>query len=408
MTKTIIEKLLAGAKVEWQPLGDLIISNTGGGTPSKAISEYWNGKIPWASVGDLSIDGNYIKKTRHQISAEGLKNSSTNIIKKGNVIVAIKISPGKMKIAGVDLAINQDLRGLKLNEWVIPPYLNYYFETFKIRSNGTIVKSIISKDIEKINIPVPPLSVQKKIVRILDAFTALTTELTAELTAELNDRQKQYNYYRDKLLTFSDDEVEWKKLGDIACYSNSRIRYQALTESNYVGVDNLKQNRGGKNDSKFVPKMGNFQEYLKGDILIGNIRPYLKKIWLSNQAGGASGDILVIRVNDNKIYNKYLYQILSDDKFFNYYIQYSKGAKMPRGDKKAVLDYILPIPSLERQKQIVSILDKFEALTTSITEGLPREIELRNKQYEYYRDQLLNFPKPEEKAEKQNACELAK
>ena len=76
---------------------------------------------------------------------------------------------------------------------------------------------------------------------------------------------------------------------------------------------------------------------------------------------------------------------------------------MPRGDKKFVLKYMIPVPSIEQQKRIVSILDKFDALTTSISEGLPREIELRNKQYEYYRDQLLNFPKPENDAIKHNS-----
>jgi type I restriction enzyme, S subunit len=127
---------------------------------------------------------------------------------------------------------------------------------------------------EKIQIPIPSLKVQAEIVRILDTFTTLTVELIAELT----DRKKQYNYYRDRLLTFEEGEVEWKTLGEVAEYSKKRISFNQLDKTNYVGVDNLLQNRAGKAESNYVPTKGNSTEYRDGDILIGNIRPYLKKI----------------------------------------------------------------------------------------------------------------------------------
>jgi len=224
-----------------------------------------------------------------------------------------------------------------------------------------------------------------------DTFTSLTAELSA--------RKKQYNYYRDQLLTFDEDEVEWKPLGDIAEYSKSRISYDQLDETNYVGVDNLLQNRAGKEESSHVPTSGNLTEYREGDILIGNIRPYLKKIWHADCVGGTNGDVLVIHITDETVSSRYLYQVLADDKFFEYNMQHSKGAKMPRGNKPKIMEYSVPIPKNEaEQARIVSILDKFDSLTNSISEGLPREIELRQKQYEYYRDLLLNFPKPEEVA----------
>jgi type I restriction enzyme S subunit len=86
-----------------------------------------------------------------------------------------------------------------------------------------------------------------------------------------------------------------------------------------------------------------------------------------------------------------LYQVLADDRFFEYNMQHAKGAKMPRGNKDKIMEYLIPIPSQEEQERIVTILDKFDTLTTSISEGLPKEIELRRKQYEYYRDMLLAF-----------------
>src|SRR5690606_28710874 len=156
---------------------------------------------------------------------------------------------------------------------------------------------------------------------------------------------------------------------------------------------NLLQNREGKTISNYVPQSGNSTKYNFNDILIGNIRPYLKKIWLADKTGGTNGDVLVLHPFDKNISAKYLYQILADDNFFEYNMQHAKGAKMPRGNKNKILEYRFPTPSLQEQERIVSILDKFDTLTTSISEGLPKEIELRKKQYEYYRDKLLTFPK---------------
>nr|WP_309577621.1 restriction endonuclease subunit S [Moraxella osloensis] len=166
-----------------------------------------------------------------------------------------------------------------------------------------------------------------------------------------------------------------------------------LNEKNYIGVDNLLQNRMGKTNSSYLPTSGNLTAYFENDILIGNIRPYLKKIWQANQIGGTNGDVLVIHLKDKNILPRYLYQILADDKFFDFNMQNAKGAKMPRGNKEAILKYSFPVPPLDEQKRIVNILDKFEALTHSITEGLPKEITLREQQYEYYREQLIDFPK---------------
>jgi len=182
-------------------------------------------------------------------------------------------------------------------------------------------------------------------------------------------------------------------LGEVAEYSKSRISFDKLNEKNYIGVDNLLQNRMGKTNSSYLPTSGNLTAYFENDILIGNIRPYLKKIWQANQIGGTNGDVLVIHLKDKNILPRYLYQILADDKFFDFNMQNAKGAKMPRGNKEAILKYSFPVPPLDEQKRIVNILDKFEALTHSITEGLPKEITLREQQYEYYREQLIDFPK---------------
>ena len=273
--------------------------------------------------------------------------------------------------------------------------------------------------VEKLHIPVPPLAIQNEIVKLLDNFTELTAKLTVELTAELMLRKKQYSFYRESLLNFertSDTiaqtdrqtirrigkigglkqavEVEWKKLGELAHYVKERVETKHIHVNNYIGVEHLLQDRQGRKISEALPSTPVSIAFVANDILIGNIRPYLKKIWLADCSGGTNGDVLTIRLNEKtRILHRYLYYVLSADAFFHYDVSYSKGSKMPRGDKNAVMEYPIPIPPLETQAKIVSILDRFDALCHDLTQGLPAEIAARRKQYEYYRDKLLTFPR---------------
>jgi type I restriction enzyme S subunit len=189
--------------------------------------------------------------------------------------------------------------------------------------------------------------------------------------------------------------VVWKPLDDIAQYSKARISSEHLDTANYVGVDNLLQNRAGRIDSSYVPTLGNLTEYRSGDILIGNIRPYLRKIWLADRTGGTNGDVLVVHLTDDTVNPRYLYQVLTDERFFEYNIQHSKGAKMPRGSKPHILQFQVPIPSPEDPKksraiqaEIVRTLDSFTELTAELT----AELKARKQQYNHYRDQLLSHP----------------
>ena len=143
-----------------------------------------------------------------------------------------------------------------------------------------------------------------------------------------------------------------------------------------------------------LPSTDKVIKFTVNDILIGNIRPYLKKIWLSDTTGGTNGDVVLIRLYESaseKILPRYLYLLLASDDFFTFDNQYAKGAKMPRGDKSKILPYRIPVPPIKEQERIVTILDRFEKLTNDIAEGLPAEIKARQQQYEYYRNKLLTF-----------------
>lgn len=396
--RTFLEKLLDGAEVEWKTLDEIFYLKNGY-TPSKGVKEYWeNGSIPWFRMEDIRENGRILNAALQKVSESAVKGGK--LFPANSIIIATSATIGEHALITIPFLANQRFTVLSLKPEYIDKFNIYFLYHFCFTlddwcQKNTTMSSFASVDMNgfrRFPIPIPPLSVQTEIVKILDALTALTSELTSELTL----RRKQYEYYREKLLSF--DSLEQlnmggakKKLIDVAIYAKVRISADKLNKENYVGVENLLQNKLGKTSSNYVPTEGSFIEYLPNDILIGNIRPYLRKIWLADKTGGTNGDVLVIRLTDKNILPRYLYHILANEHFFEYNIKYSKGAKMPRGDKTAILQYEFDVPPLEEQHRIVSILDKFETLTNSITEGLPLAIEQSKKRYEYYRELLLNF-----------------
>ena len=380
-----IEQLLNGENVEWKPLGE-VAELKRGKVISKVFMEENKGVYPVYSS-QTANNGEIGKIKTYDFNQEAITwttdgaNAGTVFYRKGKFSIT--------NVCGLIKISNDNLLSYKFLYYWLSVTTKEYVNT------GMGNPKLMSNQVKRILIPLPPLSVQHKIVEILDKFTALE----AELEAELDCRKRQYEYYRNQLLSFDIlnkgrqklNDVKVMTLGEIAKYSSTRIKSSCLCETSFVGVDNLLQDRKGKTISTHVPTEGTFAEYQVGDILIGNIRPYLKKIWYADNSGGASGDVLVIHLTNEQIMSRYLYQVLADDKFFSYNMQHAKGAKMPRGNKQKIMEYKIPLPPLSVQREIVEILDKFDTLCNSISEGLPTEIELRRKQYEYYRNQLLTF-----------------
>lgn len=266
------------------------------------------------------------------------------------------------------------------------------------------IPSISKKQVEGILVPIPPLEVQEEIVRILDNYTKSVEELKEKLNKELIARKKQYSWYRDYLLKF-ENKVEIVTLGDISEYSKDKIDIKELSSENYIGIENMLQDAKGVIKSSCLLTEGRCTKFFEGDILIGNIRPYLKKIWLSDRVGGANTDVLVIKKSIESIDNKYLFFVLSSEKFFSYVMKSVKAGKMPRGNKEMIMKYQFPLPPLEVQKRIVEVLDNFEKTCKELNIELSSEIEKKQKEYEFVRNYLLTF---EEKSRQAIlACELA-
>ena len=380
MSQTIIEKLLKGAEVEWKPI-DEIFTLRNGYTPSKSVKEYWiGGTVPWFRMEDLRAGERILTDSAQKVHINGVKGK---LFPKDSIIMSTSATVGEHALILTDFLCNQRFTNFSVREkykaFLDIKYVYYYFFVIdKKAQENTSISSFPSVQMDKLKkwmFPIPTLSVQQEIVRILDAFTAHT----AELTAELNERKKQYNYYRDKLLTFSDDEVEWKTVEEIITTVTPPLkipRGKYKLSGNIPIVDQGENFIAGYTDNADAALPEN--EY----IIFGDHTEYIKYVDFSFAQGADGLKIL----KPNRDLAKYVYYA-----FLNFYNKIG-NYKRHWTDAKKIL---LPIVSIKAQKRIVSILDKFDALTTSISEGLPREIELRNKQYEYYRDQLLNFPKPD-------------
>ena len=401
-------------------LGDICSVITKGTTPKKYVDKGIS-FIKTESFNGTRIDLkkiSYIDEFTHNTF---LKRS---ILKENDILITIAgATIGKCLMVPKEVLsanTNQELAIIRVKKDTSCKYVMYVLQSYLMKKyiqkniKGSAQPNLNLQQLNDFIIPLPPLEIQKRIVHVLDNFEKICSDLNIGLPAEIAARQKQYEYYRDALLTFADksdiivNRIEHQyelikliqyvfgfvtvQLKDIAFYVKDRIDAQKLNTETYIGVDNLLPDKKGKTSSIYVPESGMLTKYLNNDILIGNIRPYLQKIWFASNIGGTNGDVLVIRPYDTAvILPKFLYHVLASDRFFVYDNNNAKGAKMPRGNKEAVMNYEFTIPSMQEQERIVAVLDRFDALCNDLTCGLPAEIVARQKQYEYYRDKLLTF-----------------
>ncbi|EOK4946987.1 restriction endonuclease subunit S [Escherichia coli] len=395
-----LEKLLDGVEVEWLPLGEVSALRRGrvmskgyltenfGPYPVYSSQTANNGKI--GSINTFDFDGEYISWTTDGANA-------------GTVFYRT----GKFSITNVCGLIT-----LKSKYSLIYKFLFYWLtiEAKKHVYSGMGNPKLMSHQVENIPVPIPcpdnpekSLAIQAEIVRILDTFTALTAELTTELTTELTMRKKQYNYYRDQLLSFDESSVEWKTLLEACDYVDYRGKTPKKTQSGIFLVT-AKNIRMGYIDYHASQEFISEEDYAivmrrglpkKGDVLITTEAPCGFVAQVNRENIALAQRVIKYRSKNTQLSNSFLKHYLLGSQFQDKLMQAATGSTV-KGIKGSRLHQLkIPIPSKVEQDRIVAILDKFDTLTNSITEGLPREIELRQKQYEYYRDLLFSFPTPE-------------
>ncbi|EFH6116107.1 TPA: restriction endonuclease subunit S [Escherichia coli] len=390
-----LEKLLDGVEVKWLPLGHIAAIKTGQSVNKNMISKN-PGVYPVINSG---------REPLGFINTWNTDNDPIGITTRGAGVGSVIWQEGKYFRGNLNYSITIDKKSHINIRYMYHALLHMKndihelctFDGIPALNAGSLKKLLIP--IPCPNIPEKSLAIQSEIVRILDKFTALT----AELTAELNMRKKQYNYYRDQLLSFEEGEVEWKTLGDIGDVRMCKriLKNETLPEGD---VPFYKIGTFGKKANAFISR-DVFEAYKnkysfpkKGDVLISASGTIGRTVIYDGEPAYFQDSNIVWLENDESIVtNKYLWHFYKIAKW-----AVSEGGTIDRlyNDNIRKTKIIVPYPSdpsksLAEQNRVVAILEKFDALTSSISEGLPREIELRQKQYEYYRDLLFSFPKPE-------------
>lgn len=262
--------------------------------------------------------------------------------------------------------------------------------------------------IDNIKIPVPPMEVQREIVRILDEYTARTTELVKELEVELEARKKQYEFYRDQLLNFDDVrggqtvDLQWKMLGELFPFIRNgfvgTVTPYFTNEKNgvrYIRGTNIHNGTLSDNEEVYVTpefhKKHLRSELKADDILVVQSGHVGDCAVVGEKYQGANCHALIIMSNGGMCNSRYIVYYLHTREGKRKLAQISTGGTIKHILASTIKNVQIPVPPLAEQERIVAILDRFDALCNDLTSGLPAEIAARQKQYEYYRDRLLSF-----------------
>lgn len=326
------------------------------------------------------------------------------------------MSYGRPYILKIDGAIHDGWASLsEISSSILSDYLFYFLSSSKVQMywegkiNSGSVSNLNADIIKALPIPIPPLRVQARIVEILDKFTQLEAELEKELAAELEARKKQYAYYRDQLLNFSqcpplNVNVEWEALGEVFYtrngYTPSKSNEDFWKDGTipWFRMDDIRANGRILYDSALhvTPQAVKRNGLFKVNSILLATTATIGEHALIQQNALANQQLTNFEIKEK-------YRELLIPKFaFHYFFIIDEWCKanarqnnLPSVDVQKLRKEPFPIPPLSEQRRIVDILDRFDTLTNSISEGLPKEIALRRKQYAYYRDALLSFPGPE-------------
>ena len=386
----LIEELCPDG-VEYKPIGSFA-QCVAGATPNSKDPSLWDGNIPWMSSGE--VNKRIIRSTDRCITQRGFDSCSTKMIPAGAVVVALA---GQGKTRGtvartrIELCTNQSLCAIISDANVDSDFLFHYlvsqYNNLRAVSSGDGTRGGLNlKMIREYRVPVPPLEVQREIVRILDQFTTLETELETELEAELEARRTQYEHYRNHLLSYESlaarGPVEMVKLGELAHIAT-----------------------GGRNTSDAVEN-GTYPFYVRSQVPLSlNEYDFDESAVLTAGDGVGVGKVFhhvegkyalhqrAYRLVPNLelLSSRYLYHVMVSQ--FGRYLESTVFHSSVTSVRKPMLErFPVAVPPMEEQDRVADVLDRFNALVNDITSGLPAEIAARRAQYEHYRDRLLSFP----------------
>ncbi|MCW6654612.1 restriction endonuclease subunit S [Aerococcaceae bacterium NML201296] len=387
--------------VEYKELGE-IFENRTGFTPSKKTSEYWeNGTISWYTIDDIRKNGRLLSSAIQKVNIP----TGKTIFPRNSIILSTIATIGEHALVQEEFLVNQQFIAFSLKSEMERSFdvkfLYYYFfkigEYCRINTRAGSVPTVNMSKFYRIPIPVPPLEIQKEIVKILDKFTKYVTELTSELTF----RKQQYSYYRDKLLSFEDSDVkvEWKTLGEIFEIVDYRGKTPAKVEKGIflVTAKNVRKGFIDYNSSQEYISHESYDEVMRrgkpkiGDILITTEAPCGNVALVDREDIALAQRIIKYSPATSNIKTAFYKHYLLGSEFQKLLMRHTTGGTV-KGIKGSKLHQLrVPLPPLHIQEKIVEVLDNFDKVCNDLNIGLPKEIEQRQQQYEYYRDLLLTF-----------------
>ena len=302
-----------------------------------------------------------------------------------------------------------DAFSIQGNPGIQTKYIYYYLTNIQdyiySTKKGGGVPHVHIASIENVSVPVPPLPVQREIVRILDNFTEITAELTAELNAELTARKQQNAYFRDKLLTF-ENFTEWRTLDDVIVSLNTGLNPRQFFKLNpddahnyYVTIREIQNgtivvsDKTDRINDDALRLCNNRSNLEVGDVLFSGTGTIGETAVISEPPTNwnIKEGIYVIKPRKEVLHPRYLMYILRTDALRSAIFKKVAGGTVKSIPMAEMRNLRVPVPSLKIQKRLVEVLDYFDSICTDLSSGLPAEFEARQKQYEYYRDKLLTF-----------------
>lgn len=397
--------------VEYKTLGE-IFDIRNGYTPSKKNKSFWeNGSVPWFRLEDIRVNGRILTLALQNVTENAVKN---NKFPANSLIISTTATIGEHALVKTEFLCNQQLTcvSIKKNNLnkILIKYCYYYFDIIdeqckKIANNGGGMAIVSLSKFKELKIAIPPLPVQEEIVRILDNFTELIDELTAELTA----RKKQYEYYHQRLMDFSNQYVKFVNLGDYFEFKNGLNKEKSAFGKGYPIVNFTDvYNHRWLNASMLKGLVDvsdlelNRYSAKKGDVFFTRTSETKEDIGMSSTLIEDipncvfSGFVLRARPKTDLFLPKFCSYYFSTNKVRKEIIRYASVTTRATTTGPKLSRIKIPLVPICEQQRIVDILDRFDKLCNDISGGLPAEIEARQKQYEYYRDKLLTFKPLEE------------
>ena len=336
-------------------LGDVCALKNGYTPKAEELSE--QGVIPYFRISAMNFEGNekrMIKPTAWLVSKKRCFNAGSIVFPKNGGAVYTR----KVRVLEHDSVVD-------LNTGVCTPdkktidceYLYHWFSNLNITDvvvEGTI-PFVDFGMLREVFIPLPPLDVQREIVAKVEAGLKEADGLVAHFKRLAALADDTFKAELDE--TFSTLNAPTVKLGDVCEEIRERISTDAIELKNYITTDNMLKACGGIRLAESLPPNTSLVHYKRGDILLSNIRPYLKKLWHATFDGGCSSDVIVFRSGREDLKSCYLYQVLSQETFFGYVMQNVSGTKMPRGKREWIKEFEFPLPSLDEQARIVARLE---------------------------------------------------